>query len=87
MQVGSLVEYIGGQDEAAKFMLSRDGLPQLQKNYPYLIIGMGELDIGLCVGLQEYGWTPSFLASMFREVQPLMKISIEEILKIETYVF
>lgn len=78
MKVGSLVEYIGGQDDADR------GIFPLQKDTPYTVssLGMGQFRSGIkhSLKLEEVDNTISFAIQIFRELQPPMDITelIEE---------
>lgn len=74
MQVGSLVEYIGGQCP-----IGRKIFP-LSRNTPYLVNWMGEamFSDGVKPGIQIDGIEGyAFLETLFREIQP--PITSEEI--------
>jgi hypothetical protein len=79
MQVGSLVEYIGGQDQRAKQIFT------LLRNTPYVVTFISEgkylWGVGTAIHLDcappEYGFHPRIL----RELAPPEEISIDKILE------
>lgn len=88
MKVGSIVEFTGKQDIEGIRMMNERKLPHLQRDYPYIIMSMGELPlvdgVKMCVNLEEYGWTLSFAASMFTEIQSPQEVNLDEINKTNT---
>lgn len=83
MQEGSLVQYVGGEDEKGRRLLQELNLPPLTKDIYYTVSRMGHTStIKEALGLEEYDAirAVSFAVILFKEVQPPMIISLEEIL-------
>lgn len=74
MKVGSIVEYIGGNDAGGEAIF------KLLKDTPYIVesILMGRFDNGIREAIRIDAAPPSivFCIKMFKEVQPPMDISI-----------
>lgn len=81
MKTGSLVEYLGGQDNVGRRLCPLDAG------------GIYEVSI-ICSGKFKQGWRPAIylvetgncyahLKAMFREIQPPMEVNVNEFLKEE----
>ena len=78
MQVGSIVEYIGGQDARARKIYP------LEKGIPYVVNWMGKCRFSTgvqpAIGLEETG-KHGFIIPMFKELLPPENVNIDEIIQ------